>query len=332
VRRWHAALAGVALLTASCGGGGDNGSSGTPTIRMAWGIPAEEIKYVMQADPKVAPNLGKCYKIEWHQFAGTPPGVQGLAAGTLDGATVGGLSVANGLDKGADIVITGEFIEERKGNFSTHFMVPDAIKSATDLRGKTLSTVAVAASTDFIQDHYIKEKAGLAPDKDYKKVEVPFGQQVEGIQAGRFVLGTYPQPFYTQLSAKSGYRTLFQITDVIDPFVQLLQGFRRDFVEENPGAVKCFMNDFATVAKYIADPANRDAVIAASSKATKMPPALLKSFLLTKNDYYRPAGGAISVDSLQRQWDFYRARGAFTKQLNVRDHLVDVSITDKAGG
>jgi NitT/TauT family transport system substrate-binding protein/sulfonate transport system substrate-binding protein len=326
-------LVGVAILTASCGGG-DGGGSGEdpPTIRMGWGIPEEEIKYVMQADPKLAPGQGSCYKVEWHQFAGTPPGVQGLAAGTLDGATVGGLSVANGLDKGADIVITGEFIEERTGNFSTPFMVPDSIKTPADLRGKTVSTVAVAASTDYIQDQYIKEQAGLTADKDYKKVEVPFGQQVEGIQAGRFVMGTYPQPFYTQLSRQDGYHPLFRVIDVIDPFVQLLQGFRRDFVEENPAAVKCFMDDFAAVARYIADPANRDAVIAASSRATKMPAALLDSFLLTKNDYYRPAGGAINVDAVQKQWDFYRARGAFTKNLRVQDHLVDVSITDEAGG
>jgi ABC-type nitrate/sulfonate/bicarbonate transport system substrate-binding protein len=330
VRRWCAVLAAVAVLTAACGGGG--GSGGTPTIRMGWGIPAEEIKYVMQADPKVAPNLGTCYKIEWHQFAGTPPGVQGLAAGSLDGATVGGLSVANGIDKGADIVITGEFIEERTGYFSTRYMVPDAIQTPADLRGKTVSTVAAAASTDYIQDDYIKEKAGLSPDKDYKKVEVPFGQQVEGIQAGRFVMGTYPQPFYTQLSAKGGYHPLFRITDVIDPFVQLLQGFRRDFMKDHPAAVKCFMEDYAAVARYIADPANRDAVIAASSKATKMPAGLLKSYLLTKNDYYRPAGGAISVDSLQNEWDFYRQRGAFTRNLKVQDYLVDVSITGKAGG
>jgi ABC-type nitrate/sulfonate/bicarbonate transport system substrate-binding protein len=330
VRRWYAALAGTAFLIAACGGGGGSGTGGgggTPTIRMGWGIPEEEIKYVMQADPQVAPNLNKCYKIEWHQFAGTPPGVQGLAAGTLDGATVGGLSVANGLDKGADIVITGEFIEERTGYFSTPYMVPNAIKSPAELRGKTVSTVAVSASTDYIQDDYIKEKAGLTANKDYKKVEVPFGQQVEGIQADRFVMGTYPQPFYTQLAAKGGYHPLFRITDVINPFVQLLQGFRRQYVKEHPEAVKCFMEDYATVAKYIADPANRDAVIAASSKATKMPVPLLKTYLLTKNDYYRPVGGAINVAAVQRQWDFYQARGAFTKKLKVQDHLVDVSIT-----
>ena len=63
------------------------------------------------------------YEIEWQQFSGTALGVQGLAAGTLDCATVGGLSVANGIDQGADIVILGEFIEERSPYFSTAWMV-----------------------------------------------------------------------------------------------------------------------------------------------------------------------------------------------------------------
>jgi hypothetical protein len=34
-----------------------------------------------------------------------------------------------------------------------------------------VSTSGIGASTDYIQDHYIKEQAGLSPDKDYKKVE-----------------------------------------------------------------------------------------------------------------------------------------------------------------
>ncbi|MEW2354701.1 ABC transporter substrate-binding protein [Spirillospora sp. NPDC029432] len=330
MRRGCAILACLALCAAGCGGDGD-GNEGTPTIRMGWGVPAEEIKYVMQANPKAAPNLGTCYKIEWRQFAGTAPGVQGLAAGTLDGATVGGLSVANGLDKGADIVITGEFIEERRSHFSTAYMVPKSIKAPAELAGKTVSTVAVSASTDYVQDYYLKAKAGLEPDRDYKKVEVPFGQVVEGIEAGRFVFGTFPQPFYSQISATGRYHPLFRVVDVIDPFVQLLQGFRGEFVKDNPRAVKCFMDDFAAVAKYVNDPANRDAVIAASAKATKMPPDLLKRFLLTKDDFYRPAGAAISVGALQRQWDFFHKQGAFGKSLKVKDHLADVSITDGSG-
>ncbi|MFI0351178.1 ABC transporter substrate-binding protein [Actinomadura sp. 9N407] len=322
-------LAGLTLLVAACGGDADEG---TPTIRMGWGIPAEEIKYVMQANPGTAPNLGTCYKIEWRQFAGTAPGVQGLAAGTLDGATVGGLSAANGLDKGADIVLTGEFIEERRSHFSTAYMVPKAIRTPGELAGKTLSTVAVSASTDYVQDYYLKAKAGLEPNKDYKKVEVPFGQAVEGMEAGRFVFGPFPQPFYSQITATGRYRPMFRIVDVIDPFVQLLQGFRGEYVKDNPRAVKCFMDDFAAVAKYVNDPANRDAVIAASSKATKMPPDLLKKYLLTKDDFYRPPGAAINVAAVQRQWDFFHEQGAFGKSLKVKDHLVDVSITDGSGG
>ena len=96
--------AGVAALLvglfAACGsddgGGGGGGADGGPPdkpvkITMGWGIPAEEIKYVMMEYPEVAPNLGKWYDIEWRQLAGTALGVQGLAAGMLECATVGGL-------------------------------------------------------------------------------------------------------------------------------------------------------------------------------------------------------------------------------------------------
>jgi hypothetical protein len=68
------------------------------TIRHSWGIPAEEIHYVMMADPSKAPNLGTYYTVDWFRFVGTSLGVQGLAAGTLDGATIGSLSMPNGLE------------------------------------------------------------------------------------------------------------------------------------------------------------------------------------------------------------------------------------------
>src|SRR3954447_1110878 len=116
---------GLILLAAAVAGCGSSSSDdgGPVTIRMGWGIPGEEIKYVMQHDPEVAAHLGKDYKIDWHEFSGTALGVQGLAAGTLDCASVGGLSVANGIDKGADIVLLGEFLEERRPWHTTAWMV-----------------------------------------------------------------------------------------------------------------------------------------------------------------------------------------------------------------
>ena len=328
-------LAAALLVAVAIGCGDDDGNdqgrsraAGPPDtpvkIRMGWGIPAEEIKYVMMKFPQVARNLGTWYDIDWHQFAGTPLGVQGLAAGTLDCATVGGLSVANGLDKGADIVILGEFIEERPPNVSTPWMVrkDSGIDSLADLKGKTVATAAVGASTDYIQDYYIEQQTGLKPDRDYKKVEVPFGQMQETLLSGRVDMGLFPQPFYGAVNATGKVKTMFRLTDQIAPFVQLLNGCRRDFVDEHEAAIAKFQEDWASVARWMAKPRNRDKVIEASAAATKIPAAVLDRFLLTKQDYYRPPRGAVNVPALQEEWDFFRKRGGIKQDLEVTDHVI----------
>jgi ABC-type nitrate/sulfonate/bicarbonate transport system substrate-binding protein len=335
------AMAVLLIGVAACGdddeGGGAGGTSGPPErpvkITMGWGIPAEEIKYVMMKYPEVAPNMGTWYDIEWRQFAGTALGVQGLAAGTLDCATVGGLSVANGLDQGAEIVILGEFIEERQPNFSTAWMVrkDSGISSLRDLKGKTVATSATGGSTDYIQDSYIEQETGLKAGKDYKKVEVPFGQMVETLMSGRVDMGLFPQPFYGAINATGKVKTMFRLTDAIDPFVQLLNGCTKEFVEDNEEVVAKFQEDWTRVANWILDEKNRDKTIEASASATKIPAKVLKNFLLTKDDFYRPRDGAVSVDALQKEWDYFRERGGIKQDLKVEDHVVDLTVTDTEG-
>ena len=38
---------------------------------------------------------------------------------------------------------------------------------------------------------------------------------------------------------------------------------------------------------------------------------------------YRPPGGAVSVEALQREWDFFRERGGIGQDLNIEDHVID---------
>jgi ABC-type nitrate/sulfonate/bicarbonate transport system substrate-binding protein len=322
----------LALAVGGCGsdepdgGAQASGPSGKPVkIRMGWGVPAEEVKYVMMRRPEVAPNLGKSYEIEWHQFAGTPLGVQGLAAGTLDCATVGGLSVANGLDRGADIVLMSEMVEERHGNFTTPWMVrkDSGIDSLDDLRGKTVGTNAVGGSTDYFQDDFIERKTGLKANRDYKKVEVPFGQMQETLLAGRIDMGLFPQPFYGAINATGKVKPLFHLNDGIEPFVQLLNGCRRDFVTEHEDAMRDFQADWARVAQWVADPANREQVIAASAASTKLPRDVLEKFLLTEQDYFRPPTGKLNVAALQREWEFFERTGALRGDLKVTDHVIE---------
>jgi ABC-type nitrate/sulfonate/bicarbonate transport system substrate-binding protein len=292
------------------------------TIRHSWGIPAEEIHYVMMADPSKAPNLGTYYTVDWFRFVGTSLGVQGLAAGTLDGATIGSLSMPNGLEQGADIVVTGQFIEERSPFFSTTWLVrkDGGIKTLADLKGKTVATAATAGSTDYIQDYYIRDRAKLRPGTDYKKIELPFAQQQEALKNGQIDVGIFAQPFYGRAMATGLFAPLFKLTDVQNPFVQLMQGFSGDFVRKNPVAVRKFMEDFATVANYVNNPANRSAVIATTAAISKMETAVLDKFLLTNDDYYRPAHGAVDVAALQKNWDFFRQEGGITKPLRVSEY------------
>ena len=299
------------------------------TIRMGWGIPAEEIHYVMLNDPSKAPNLGRYYTIVWNQFAGTALGVQGIAAGTLDAATVGSLSMPNGIEQGADIVTVGEFIEERSPYFSTAWLVKkdSGIKTLADLRGKNVATAAIGGSTDYIQDFYIRDKAKLLPGTDYKKIELPFAQQQEAMTTGKIDLGIYPQPFYGRAMATGLFTPLFRLTDAQNPFVQLMQGFSGDFVRKNPLAVRKFMEDWVTVANYVKDPANRSAVMAATASVTKIPVAVLDKFLLTNDDFYRPTHGAVNVTALQKNWDFFRSEGGIKKTLKGSDYTQPVTVT-----
>jgi ABC-type nitrate/sulfonate/bicarbonate transport system substrate-binding protein len=303
------------------------------TIRMGWGIPAEEIHYVMLTDPSKAPNLGRYYTIVWNQFAGTALGVQGIAAGTLDAATVGSLSMPNGIEQGADIVAVGQFIEERQPNFSTAWMYKktSGIKTLADLKGKNVATSAIGGSTDYIQDFYIRDKAKLSPGTDYKKIELPFAQQQEALLNGKIDLGLFPQPFYGRAIATGLYEPLFRLTDVQNPFVQLMQGFSGAFIKANPVAVRKFMEDWVTVANYISDRKNRDAVIATTNAVTKIPISVLDTFMLTNQDFFRPPQGRVNIQALQSNWDFFRKEGGIKKQLKVTNYLSPLSSVNKAG-
>ena len=62
---------------------------------------------------------------------------------------------------------------------------------------------------------------------------MPFGQMQETLLSGRVDMGLFPQPFYGAINATGEVKPMFRLTDLIDPFVQLLNGCRRDFIYEH---------------------------------------------------------------------------------------------------
>src|SRR5829696_7127426 len=111
------------------------------TIKVGWTIPAEESKYWMMRRPTEFPELGKSYKIEWVQFQGTAPMSQALAAGALDCATQGVLSLAQGaVQANLQAYIVAQHVFEKPGGFSVYWAVKDdsPIKTVADLKGKNV--------------------------------------------------------------------------------------------------------------------------------------------------------------------------------------------------
>ncbi|MBW8485872.1 ABC transporter substrate-binding protein [Actinomadura parmotrematis] len=330
--RMKALLAGTAVAALAAGCGGSSGGSGPVALRMAWGVPGDEIKYVMQALPAAAPNQGRCYRPVWKQLTNTAQGAQELAAGTLDGATVGALAVGAAVEKGAGMVVAGEMFAERKPNFTTTWLVrkDGPVRSAADLRGRKVATAGIGTPTYYVQVRYLQERAGLRAGKDYQNPELPYAQQEEALASGRVDAGVFAQPFYAKAMATGRFRPLFQVADVHDNMPQLLQVFNRRFVKAHPEAARCFMKDFAAVARYVADPAHRDAVIAAEAKIAKIPAGALRGYLMTRQDYHRPAGGAVDVAALQATWDFFQGAGVLHEKLDAAAQT-DPSLTLRDG-
>ncbi len=215
-------------------------------IRMGWGIPAEEVKYVMMKRPQILKHYGKEYTIEWFQFSGTAPQATALAAGGLDGATLASLSLAESIDKIAlDVKVTGGIIMEVVPNFTSTWLILEnsGIKTVKDLKGKSVGVNVYGASLDHIQRAVLR-KAGLDPEKDVKILEISFGLMEATLRRGDIQCGAFPQPFLFKAMEAGGVKPLFYLGDIQPKFVQLINVFQTKFIEKNPEVMKAFIDDW----------------------------------------------------------------------------------------
>ena len=292
-------------------------------IRMGWGIPAEEVKYVMMKRPQILKNYGKTYTLEWFQFAGTAPQATALAAGGLDAATLASLSLAESIDKiGLDVKVTGGIIMEVSPNFTSTWLVLEnsGINAVKDLKGKTVGVNVYGASLDHIQ-RAILRKAGLDPEKDVKILEISFGLMEATLRKGDIQCGAFPQPFLFRAMDKGGVKPLFRLGDIQPKFVQLINVFQTKFIEKNPEVVRAFQEDWKIASQYIQK--NPAEVRQVTSEVTKLPVDLLNKFLLTKDDFYRDPIGEPDFETMQKNFDFfYESARAISKRLDVRNYYL----------
>jgi ABC-type nitrate/sulfonate/bicarbonate transport system substrate-binding protein len=302
------ALGALAALALSAGA-----AQAQQKIRVGWTIPAEESKYWMMRRPAEFPDLGKSYQIEWVQFQGTSPMTQALAAGALDCATQGVLSLAQGVSGGnLKAYIVAQHVFEKPGGFSVYWAVKDdsPIKSIADLKGKTVG-ISVLGGGTYGPFAMLLNGAGVDPQKDIKLVEVGFALSEDAVRAGRVDAVNMNQPFAARAEAKGGLRKLFALSEAMPNIVHILDACRADFVDKNPDAVKAYVRDLTKGMKLAL--ANREETLKVVSETLKAPIPVLESYLLKDNDFGRDPGAAPNFPAIQKMLDIYAETGMLPK-------------------
>jgi sulfonate transport system substrate-binding protein len=292
---------------------GVSASHAQQTIRVGWTIPAEESKYWMMRRPTEFSDLGKTYKIEWTQFQGTSPMTQALAAGALDCATQGVLSLANGVVGGnLKAYIVAQHVFEKPGGFSVYWAVMDdsPIKKISDLKGKNVG-ISVLGGGTYGPFAMLLKKNGVDPEKDIKLAEVGFSISEDALRQGRVDAVNMNQPFAARAEAKGGTRKLFSLSEEMPNIVHILEACRADFVDKNPDLVKAYVRDITSAMKKAL--ANREETLKVVNEVLKAPIPVLDTYLLKDNDFGRDPGAAPNFEAIQKMLDIYTATGMLPK-------------------
>ena len=287
------------------------------TIRVGFTIPAEESKYWMMKRPERFPAIGKTYNIEWTQFQGTSPMTQALAAGAVDCATQGVLSLANGVvNGGLKAYIVAQHVYEKPGGFSVYWAVKDdsPIKTVADLKGKTVG-ISVLGGGTYGPFAMILKKAGVDPEKDIKLVETGFAVSEDALRQGRVDAVNMNQPFAARAEAKGGIRKLFALSEAMPNIVHIIEACRADFVDKNPELVKAYVRDITHgMEMALADRAETLKVV---NEVIKAPIPVLDTYLLKDNDFGRDPKAAPNCEAIQLMLDIYAETGMLPK-LSVK--------------
>ena len=145
-------------------------------------------------------------------------------------------------------------------------VAPD-VKSAADLRGRTLALDAVGTGFAFVL-YDILDRLGLPRDA-YQVVPVGATPErwrsvKEGEHAGTITI----EPF-TSLAKAAGFSVLARSTDVFPAYQGGVIAARRDWAQQHAETVKAFLGAYLRGLSWTLDPANREA--ASALLAERMP-------------------------------------------------------------
>lgn len=200
------------------------------------------------ASYEIAAALGwlqnKGIRIESEGYSGGgPESLVAMASGSVDLAGAAIPAIINAMAGGAKILGVMADGGINKNINSKFFVLADsAIKTAQDLKDKSIAVNTLGAHLDYTTREYLRNH-GLSED-DAKLITVP-GPQLEMIlrhkEADVVAVGAWQSIFAGKIEAEGGVRVLFTDYEVLGNIVLGSDAMEKAFIDQHPQAVKDFV-------------------------------------------------------------------------------------------
>jgi NitT/TauT family transport system substrate-binding protein len=193
-------------------------------------------------------------------------GAQQMAAGEIDLSIMSSTQLVEAVQGGADI----EYFCNSLGTPPYTLVGQKQITKYADLKGKLIIVGGVNDITRVFADKMLA-KAGLKPgDYDYTYAGTT-PDRYAALRSGSVAAAILFPPFDFRAEA-DGYPVIGTLAQAIPEFPFLGLAVRRAFARSNPGVVVAYAKGYLRAARWLTDPANRDAATAILVKHTNGSP------------------------------------------------------------
>jgi ABC-type nitrate/sulfonate/bicarbonate transport system substrate-binding protein len=307
------------------------GASAQTKVKIGAGLVPVHISTIVFGDPRLSPNKGKSYDVEFVHARGSSQQMTALAAGELNIVGFSAAAFATGIENGGlDLVALADLMQDGPG-FSSIYAVRDdsGIKSVKDLKGKVIGINARGGTQDMTVRTILKN-AGLNPDTDVQIAEIGFNAEA-ALRDGKVVTSSFSSGPWAVASKKGGIHPLFYERDAGGDKQFLFYGATRDYAKKNRAALVALFADYLHGWHWLSDPKNRPEMLKLVAKETKQPEANFADWVfLPGKDFHRDPKGHINAKALQANLDDLVAFGMLKKKLVLAAHMDDSIVTEAA--
>lgn len=195
------------------------------------------------------------------------------------------------------------------------------VRTYKDLEGTTLAILGEGTATQYWND-LLEEQNGMT-DESFEAIKfLGYPETLTALKTGGVDAGYLAEPLLSQAVADGTAVPIVPMYEVVPGDDVGFMIYSSKFAEENPEAAQAWMDAWLESVRYYLDPANKDAVIAAVSKWTKIREESLAAIYGTDSWSWMNPNGGIEVEGPDKAMD-WMLENEFIEEIPAVDEWYD---------